>query len=191
MEYVIIKRDELYHHGIRGQKWGVRRFQNEDGSLTPAGRKRYADLSGSERRREYRADKKAYGAKAAKRIRANREAGMSRTAASKNEYKLSKDMKKYFGRRAAINVSERRHNGESLAVAKQKESTKALLKKLGAIAAVTTVAAIAAANFDTVVNISKSAADAVKKAMYVDPNVIDLKPSQYREIFEIAGYLNG
>ena len=34
---------ELYHHGIKGQKWGVRRFQNKDGSLTPAGEKRYGD----------------------------------------------------------------------------------------------------------------------------------------------------
>ena len=33
--------DEIYHHGIKGQKWGVRRFQNKDGSLTPAGKKRY------------------------------------------------------------------------------------------------------------------------------------------------------
>jgi len=32
---------ELYHHGINGQKWGQRRFQNPDGSLTPAGRERY------------------------------------------------------------------------------------------------------------------------------------------------------
>lgn len=32
---------ELYHHGIKGQKWGVRRFQNDDGSLTPAGDRRY------------------------------------------------------------------------------------------------------------------------------------------------------
>ncbi len=32
---------ELYHHGIKGQKWGVRRFQNPDGTLTVAGRERY------------------------------------------------------------------------------------------------------------------------------------------------------
>lgn len=32
----------LLHHGIKGQRWGIRRFQNKNGGLTPAGRKRYA-----------------------------------------------------------------------------------------------------------------------------------------------------
>ncbi len=34
--------NELYHHGIKGQKWGVRRFQNPDGTRTAAGKERYA-----------------------------------------------------------------------------------------------------------------------------------------------------
>lgn len=37
--------DSLMHHGIKGMKWGVRRYQNEDGSLTSAGKKRYSNTN--------------------------------------------------------------------------------------------------------------------------------------------------
>lgn len=33
--------DELQHHGVKGMRWGVRRYQNKDGSLTATGRKKY------------------------------------------------------------------------------------------------------------------------------------------------------
>lgn len=39
------KMNNLYHHGVKGQKWGVRRYQNADGSLTSAGKRRMGQIS--------------------------------------------------------------------------------------------------------------------------------------------------
>lgn len=57
--------NELKHWGVKGMKWGVRRYQNKDGSLTPAGKKRYyqeADAQGYDEEgyngRRYRTTKK-------------------------------------------------------------------------------------------------------------------------------------
>lgn len=55
-KYYISSNGELYHYGVKGQKWGVRRFQNKDGSLTAAGRKRQA-------RQEFKAERNAARAK--------------------------------------------------------------------------------------------------------------------------------
>lgn len=41
----------LVHHGIKGMKWGVRRYQNEDGTLTEAGKKRYYNMSDDQLRK--------------------------------------------------------------------------------------------------------------------------------------------
>lgn len=58
---------ELCHYGIKGQKWGIRRYQNSDGSLTPEGIKRYGDNPNrkvlrtmrKEAKKEYRQDQES------------------------------------------------------------------------------------------------------------------------------------
>lgn len=57
MTVVVRYSSELYHHGIKGQKHGVRRYQNEDGSLTPAGRLRYG--VGEKQNRAFTSDEMA------------------------------------------------------------------------------------------------------------------------------------
>lgn len=60
MDYLQFK--ELYHHGIKGQKWGIRRYQNSDGTLTEEGLNRYTEdiskMSYEDKRRSYKQDKK-------------------------------------------------------------------------------------------------------------------------------------
>lgn len=73
--------DEIKHHGIKGQKWGVRRYQNEDGSLTAKGKQRYGTKENFEKqypedvKRNVKTTKKAVGAaeKAATAKQQNRE----------------------------------------------------------------------------------------------------------------------
>lgn len=40
-----VSEDELYHHGVKGQRWGVRRYQDKNGSLTNAGKEHYKNIN--------------------------------------------------------------------------------------------------------------------------------------------------
>jgi hypothetical protein len=52
---ITMEDNKLYHHGVKGQKWGVRRYQNKDGSLTPLGEKRADRLNASKTAEELKA----------------------------------------------------------------------------------------------------------------------------------------
>ena len=83
--YLVPSNVELYHHGVKGMKWGVRRYQNADGSLTAAGKKRAAKLG-----------EKLDNARTDARIRYN-VASTSATAARTGATRRERNTAKYVG----------------------------------------------------------------------------------------------
>lgn len=72
----------LTHHGIKGQRWGIRRFQTKSGSLTPAGKKRYNDSDGDEKAKKKAAAKAEKAKLKAEKAKAKLEAKVAKAKAA-------------------------------------------------------------------------------------------------------------
>ena len=176
------RQGELYHHGIKGQKWGVRRFQNKDGSLTPAGKRRYDEPNDGRKASEsvtidgqtfkvYGRNNKQYADKVAKKAK---DMGATVSRESKVKEKKQKTYKIPENKSLHRLKLEEKYmkNGMTREEAEQAAAKRIRTEKFVAAAAVVTVAsAVAYAKYKgyTSDKIIKENSD-FQRIMRLDPN---------------------
>ena len=88
-----MENNELYHWGIKGQRWGMRRYQNPDGSLTPSGKMRYKKSSQSRTENDKQAAENKPKPKTISEMSNDElQAYITRKSAEKNAYELRKSI---------------------------------------------------------------------------------------------------
>lgn len=187
--------NELYHHGILGQRWGVRRFQNEDGSLTAAGRKRYdVDIDyAKERVRQAKKIKTISGSR--KTARDNIEWEKAKLSAEKAKVGLNKETGDKSKHRLKLEqmYREKGMSAEEAEIAAYKRArTEKIIAAVGGTAIAATAAYVAYKHWDnnidkiikpgtTLQNISNNSNKGVEDAFYFSMNKSD--NTRYRGLY--------
>ena len=203
MSYEIVVNGELYHHGILGQKWGIRRFQNKDGTLTSAGKQRYnVDIETAKKNlkdAQYVYDTHSPNVKNKRRL----DLAKRKLEDEKVKEKLNKETKKSKNRLIleAEYKSKGMNDEEAEIAAYKHERTKKILATVGVMAVASAAAYVAYKHYDKVTdkiissdtvlhNISVDSNKGVENAFYASYHNSDR--SKYKGLYaKQLGYTYG
>lgn len=175
--------DYLMHHGVKGMKWGVRRYQNKDGSLTSAGETRLAKYKQKEIARNDKKYNTSGNYKRLNKLETKLDVARSKgnakktnklenkVAQTKTEINYSKAMKKLENSRVMnMSYSQMQKEKKSVRAAHAKAAVSSVLGTVVASMALSpagySMVSIKTANTDTVKTNSRTTSDERKNIMY-------------------------